>query len=86
MGFVAMLMFSYLAVVKFALGEDIGGRPLLLVGAVLAVASLQFITTGVLAEMLSRVFFQASNLSSYTVRQSLQNKTLESQKQSDQSS
>lgn len=67
-GFVASMLFSYLGVVKFVLQEDIGTRPLLLVAAVLLVAALQFLTIGVVAEMLSRVLFQTTNQKSYNVR------------------
>jgi glycosyltransferase involved in cell wall biosynthesis len=49
---------GYLAVVKFALGQDIGSRPLFLVAVLLLVFSIQFLTTGVLAEMMSRIFYQ----------------------------
>jgi glycosyltransferase involved in cell wall biosynthesis len=55
------LMMTYLAMVKFFLGEDIGTRPLLLIAILLLVAALQLFTTGVLAEMLSRTFFASSN-------------------------
>jgi glycosyltransferase involved in cell wall biosynthesis len=58
LGFVGSLMLSYLAVVKFAFGQDIGDRPLFLVGILLLVFSMQFITTGVVAEMLTRIFYQ----------------------------
>ncbi|MBL6752468.1 MAG: glycosyltransferase family 2 protein [Nevskia sp.] len=49
---------SYLAVLKFVLGESIGGRPLFLTAVLLLVFSIQFLTTGVLAEMMSRIFYQ----------------------------
>ncbi len=55
------LAMSYLAVLKFALGEDIGTRPLLFIAILLLVASLQMLTTGVLSEMLSRTFFASSH-------------------------
>lgn len=64
-GTISSLIMSYLAVVKFILGEDIGSRPLFFIAILLLVASLQSITTGVLAEMLSRVFFQATNAKGY---------------------
>lgn len=57
-GMVGSLLMSWLLFVKFALGENIGGRPLLLVSILLLVFSIQFITTGVVAEMLSRIFYQ----------------------------
>ncbi len=55
LGSVAM---SYLAVVKFVLGQSIGNRPLFLIAVLLLVFSIQFLTTGVLAEMLTRIFYQ----------------------------
>jgi len=60
LGLVGSVMMGHLLVVKLAFGEDIGGRPLLLVAILLLVASLQFLTTGVLAEMLSRTFYASS--------------------------
>lgn len=60
-GVVGALIMAYLAVVKFVLGADIGGRPLLFVGILLLVASAQFLTTGVLAEMLARTFYASSD-------------------------
>ncbi len=61
-------MLAYLAWVKFGLGEDIGTRPLLLVGVVLVIASLQFLTTGVVAELLTRTYFESSRVKPYIVR------------------
>ena len=58
LGTVGGAMMSWLLVVKFVLGENIGGRPLLLVSILLLVFSMQFITTGVVAEMLARIFYQ----------------------------
>ncbi len=65
------LLLSYLACLKFIFGEDIGNRPLLLIASLLIIASLQFLTTGVLSEILSRIFFQTTNVRSYTIRKPL---------------
>jgi glycosyltransferase involved in cell wall biosynthesis len=54
LGAVGGLILSYLFVIKVFLGEDIGGRPLLFVGILLAIAGVQLVTTGVLAEILTR--------------------------------
>lgn len=70
-GSIGAIILSYLATVKFVFGEDIGNRPLFFIGIFMVIASLQFFTTGVLAEMLSRVFFQATNAKGYTVRESV---------------
>jgi len=71
LGTIGGLLFTHLAFVKFVLGEDIGGRPLLLVASLLIIASLQFMTTGILSEILSRIFFQTTNVKSYKIRKPL---------------
>jgi len=58
LGFVGGLLLSYLAVVKFVFGQDIGDRPLFLTAILLLVFSMQFITTGIVTEMLTRIFYQ----------------------------
>lgn len=70
-GMIGMLLLSYLAAVKYIFDQDIGNRPLLLVASLLIIASLQFLTTGVLSEILSRIFFQTTNVRSYKVRKKL---------------
>jgi len=67
-GAVGGSILTYLAWVKFGLGEDIGTRPLLLVGVVLVISSLQFITTGVISELLTRTYFESSQVKPYVVR------------------
>lgn len=52
------LAMAYLMVIKFILGQSIGNRPLFLTAVLLLVFSIQFLTTGVLAEMMSRIFYQ----------------------------
>ena len=39
---------------KFLFGEDIGTRPMLIVAVMLFLASVQMITTGIIAEILAR--------------------------------
>jgi len=65
-GGLSSLLFFYLFVVKFLLGEDIGGRPMLIVAVMLFVAAAQMISTGILAEILARPDGEAKN---YYVRQ-----------------
>ena len=60
---------AYLGVIKFAYGEPIGTRPLLLIGVVLVIAALQFLTTGVLAELMARTYFESTQRSPYLVRE-----------------
>lgn len=58
LGLLGSVSLSYLVVLKFGFGADIGDRPLLLFGVLLMVFAMQFTTTGVLAEMLARLFHQ----------------------------
>lgn len=69
MGGLGALIMSYLAVLKLVLGESIGSRPLLFVGILFLVTSAQFLTTGVLAEMLSRIFFASFPRSAQSLTQ-----------------
>ncbi len=59
---------GYLGFVKIILGENIGTRPLLLVGVVSVIACLQFLTTGIIAEFIARTYFESSEVKSYVVR------------------
>ena len=67
LGTLGSLIMAWMTAVKFVLGEDIGTRPLLYVGILLLVASVQLLTTGVLAEMLSRTLFASSDLASHSI-------------------
>ncbi len=60
LGALGALSMGYLGVEKFVFGQDIGHRPLLFIGILLCVASIQLLTTGVLAELLSRTFFESA--------------------------
>jgi len=62
------LILGYLGFLKLALGESIGTRPLLAVGVLLIVVAVQFLTTGVLSELVSRTYFAAAAGQSFVVR------------------
>lgn len=67
LGAIGGAMLIYLAGVKFLLGENIGQRPMLFVAILMCVAALQFITTGVLAELLTRTFFESSEHTGHSI-------------------
>jgi len=69
-GFTALgsLILTYLFALKLFFAEAIGGRPLLLVGFFLVLSGVQFLTTGVLAEMLTRVYHETAQHPQYQVR------------------
>lgn len=66
-GAVGLLMLTYLGVVKL-LGGSIGTRPLLTLGFFLVMGGLQLLTTGVLAELLMRVYFSGDHARPYRLR------------------
>jgi glycosyltransferase involved in cell wall biosynthesis len=55
---------SYLLALKIS-GESIGGRPLLSLGFFCIIGGFQFLTTGVLAELLVRIYFEARHAPPY---------------------
>jgi len=66
-GALGSAIMAWLLVVKFGFGEDIGNRPLFFVGILFLVASLQLLTTGVLAELVARTFFGFARNHPYTI-------------------
>ncbi|MCG3226555.1 MAG: glycosyltransferase family 2 protein [Candidatus Heimdallarchaeota archaeon] len=52
----------YLLIVKFAYGQDIGTRPLLLLTILLGISGFQFLFTGFLAELIARKYVDSSSL------------------------
>lgn len=61
------LMLAYLGVLKL-LGESVGTRPLLALGFFSVMGGLQFLTTGVLAELLMRVYYDGGHARPYHAR------------------
>jgi glycosyltransferase involved in cell wall biosynthesis len=61
------LLMTYLLVLKL-FGESIGTRPLFFTSILLILVGVQMLTTGVLAEMVSRVYFESQERKSYIVR------------------
>lgn len=64
-GGIGAAMLTYLLVLKL-LGEDIGARPMLLAGLLLVVVGVQFVTTGVLSELLARIYYESGRAGSRT--------------------
>jgi len=62
------LVLAWLAYVKFGLGENVGTRPLLLFGVGGLIAGVHFITTGVLAEIMARIYFESGTARLYMAR------------------
>ncbi len=76
LGAVGSAILAYLLGLKWIMGENIGGRPLLLGGFFLLIAGLQLVTTGVVAEVLTRVFFESGHSRPYRTRSTPQAQSL----------
>jgi glycosyltransferase involved in cell wall biosynthesis len=70
-GFLGFLLSLYLAIDKIFLGHQIGGRPLLLLGALLIIVGIQLIGMGLLGEMLVRVYHESQRKPTYVIKKIL---------------
>jgi glycosyltransferase involved in cell wall biosynthesis len=68
---VGAVLLAYLAVVRLLLLQPIAERPLLLLAILLTMLGVQLVTTGLLAELTSRTYYESQGKSIYTVREEL---------------
>jgi len=59
---------AWLAVQKLAFGEEIGSRPLLMLGVLLIVVGVQLLSLGLVADVLSRTYHESQGKPPYYVR------------------
>jgi glycosyltransferase involved in cell wall biosynthesis len=62
-----LLITGWLGFERVILGTPIGGRPIVLLGILLTVMGLQFVTMGLLAELLVRTYHESQNKPVYRV-------------------
>ena len=65
--FIGVIINLYLLVLKI-LGNDIWGKPLLILGLIFLLGGIQLITIGILAEINVRTYFESSGRKTYQVR------------------
>ncbi len=70
-GFLGFLISLYLVIDKIFLGHQIGGRPLLLLGALMIIVGIQLIGMGLLGEMLVRVYHESQRKPIYVIKKIL---------------
>jgi hypothetical protein len=66
-GFAGFLIALYLTAQKFAYDVDIGNRPLLLLSILLIFIGFQFVTMGLLGEMLARTYHESQDRAVYVI-------------------
>ena len=64
-----LLALGVLVVEKLFLGENIGGRPLLLLGVMLTLMGVQLIAMGLLGEILIRIYHEPAGRAQYLLRE-----------------
>ena len=57
----------YLLVLKI-MGGDIWGRPIMILGFILILGGIQFITTGIIAEIIVRTYFESQDKKTYRIK------------------
>jgi len=67
-GALGLFISLYLALGKLLMGREIGGRPLLLLGALLIIVGIQFIGMGLLGEMMVRVYHETQKKPIYVIK------------------
>jgi glycosyltransferase involved in cell wall biosynthesis len=77
MGFISLglgvLINIYLLIIKIS-GEDIGGKPILILGLILLLGGIQLITIGILSEISIRNYFESTSRKTYQVRRIVNDK------------
>ncbi len=70
---IGSLISLYLLVLKI-MGQDIWGRPLLLLAITLILGGIQLVTFGIMFEILMRTYFESQNKKIYRIREIIQRK------------
>jgi glycosyltransferase involved in cell wall biosynthesis len=68
LGAVGFLVLAWLTYDKLALGAEIGARPLLLLGVLLVLIGVQLVATGVIGEILTRIYHEPQGRPQYLLR------------------
>ncbi len=64
---VGLLINGYLLILKL-MGNDIWGRPLLILGTILVLAGIQLITFGIMTELQMRTYYESQDKKPYKIR------------------
>ncbi len=64
---IGILIELYLTFLKLFMGADIGGRPLLILGVLLILAGIQLLSTGIIAELIIRTYYESRGEKPYVI-------------------
>lgn len=63
------LLINFYLLIEKLMGEDIWGRPILILGITLLLGGIQLITIGIVAELIVRTYFESQNKKTYRVKE-----------------
>ncbi len=75
--FLGAVILSYLVVLKIVMGQDIGNRPLLIFGTLFFLSGIQLISTGIVAELITRTYYESQGKRPYIIREIIRNNKFE---------
>ncbi|HID65863.1 MAG TPA: glycosyltransferase [Aquificaceae bacterium] len=61
----------YLTILKLFFGQDIGHRPLLILSVLLILSGIQLISTGIIAELIIRTYYESKNERPYMIEETI---------------
>jgi glycosyltransferase involved in cell wall biosynthesis len=70
-----LLICSYLIMARIVVNQPLADRPLFLLGILLTVVGIQFVSLGLLAEIQMRTYYESANKSTYAIRGVLKSHT-----------
>jgi glycosyltransferase involved in cell wall biosynthesis len=65
---IGMILNIYLLIEKF-MGHDIWGRPVLILAITLTLGGIQLITSGIIAEIIMRTYYESQDKKTYSIKQ-----------------
>ena len=68
---VGVLIELYLTLLKLFTGAEIGGRPLLILGVLLILAGIQLLSTGIIAELIVRTYYESRGEKPYVIEEKI---------------
>ncbi len=68
---IGFLIELYLTILKLFFGQDIGQRPLLILGVLLILSGIQLISTGIIAELIIRTYYESKGEKPYVIEEKI---------------
>lgn len=70
---IGLVVLLYLVGLKIFTGADIGNRPLLIFGTLFVLSGIQLISTGIVAELITRTYYESQGKRPYIIKEIIRN-------------